>query len=137
MTTQRPPFSAARGLAAIGGFVAFGVTLSGVYSTTGFGLPCPFRLLTGWLCPFCGGTRLGSALLHGELGAAFAHNPMVFVGLVALAALGVVWTVEALGGPRVRPPAALTARLRSVRRLSWVVGAVAVAAAYVLVRNLS
>jgi hypothetical protein len=54
------------------GVLAAGLTLSAVYATTGAGVPCPFLALTGWSCPFCGGTRMGSALLHGELSAAFA-----------------------------------------------------------------
>ena len=31
--------------------------------------PCPFRLTTGWWCPFCGGTRAASRLVRGDVGA--------------------------------------------------------------------
>ncbi len=44
----------------------------------------------------------------------FAFNPLVFLGLIALAVLGVVWTIEAVGGPRIRPPDVVSARLRLV-----------------------
>ena len=47
------------------------LALSALFATTGFGLPCPFLALTGWQCPLCGGTRMGSALLHGDLVSAF------------------------------------------------------------------
>jgi len=32
-----------------------------------FHLPCGFRLATGLLCPFCGGTRAIQALLNGQI----------------------------------------------------------------------
>ena len=40
---------------------------------------CPLRQLTGWHCPGCGITRAGHALLHGDLPAALAMNPLVVV----------------------------------------------------------
>jgi hypothetical protein len=97
---------------------------------TGFGLPCPWRAVTGTLCPLCGATALGGHLLHGEFAAAWAANQFVFVlgcGLVLAAGL---WTVEALGGPAVRPPRAL--------RRPWVWWTVLGAAAlgFALWRNL-
>ena len=82
-TPERRPFRAVGGLRWLIGYAAFGIGVSTLYATTGFGFPCPFRELTGWECPFCGGTRLGSALLHGDVAAAFAYNPLVFVSLVA------------------------------------------------------
>jgi hypothetical protein len=98
------PVVALRGLAAFG---AVGVGLSGVAAATGLGVPCPWRSLTGLLCPLCGATHLGMALLRGDLGGAWAANQFVFVGLLALFVLGALWTVEAVGGPAVRPPRAL------------------------------
>ena len=50
-----------------------------MFATTGVGVPCPFLALTGWQCPLCGGTRMGGALLHGDLAAAFAFNPLALV----------------------------------------------------------
>ncbi|SBS77613.1 conserved membrane hypothetical protein [uncultured Mycobacterium sp.] len=52
--------------------------------------PCPFRLLTGWNCPFCGGLRMTHDLLHGEVGAAVVDNVFALVGLPLLA-IWVVW----------------------------------------------
>ena len=88
------------------GVLAAGLTLSAVYATTGVGVPCPFLALTGWSCPLCGGTRMGSALLHGDLSAAFAFNPLALIGVAVLAVLTALWGVAAAGGPAVRPPRA-------------------------------
>ncbi len=129
-------FRPGRALTYLGGVGLTGLALSAVYATTGLGVPCPFRLITGWDCPLCGGTRMGSALLHGDLSAAFWFNPVALVGLVVVTVLGVIWTIEALGGPSVRLPRSMSDRLRAVPALVWLVLGLALAAAYVLVRNL-
>ena len=49
--------------------------------TTWFYPPCVFNLLTGLLCPGCGGTRALHARVHGDVGAAFAFNPLLFVAM--------------------------------------------------------
>jgi Protein of unknown function (DUF2752) len=51
--------------------------------------PCPFKLLTGWNCPACGGLRMTHDLLHGDLGAAVVDNIFLLIGLPAL----LVWIV--------------------------------------------
>jgi hypothetical protein len=51
---------------------------------------CPFRLLTGWNCPACGGLRMTHDLLHGDLAAAAVDNVFLLVGLPALLAWVVV-----------------------------------------------
>jgi hypothetical protein len=119
------------------GYAAFGLGVSTLYATTGVGFPCPFRALTGWECPLCGGTRLGSALLHGDVAAAFAYNPVVFVSLVLGVIVGVLWIIEALGGPRIRPPATWRAAARRVRPAIWWTTVVVLAALYVVLRHLA
>ncbi|OBI50958.1 hypothetical protein A5707_14180 [Mycobacterium kyorinense] len=47
---------------------------------------CPFRLLTGWNCPLCGGLRMTHDLLHADLVAAVADNVFVLIGMPMLAA---------------------------------------------------
>lgn len=47
--------------------------------------PCPFRLLTGWYCPGCGGLRMTYDVMHADLAAAAADNLLLLVGLPALA----------------------------------------------------
>jgi hypothetical protein len=51
---------------------------------------CPFRLLTGLYCPFCGMTRSFVYTLHGHVGDAFAAH-LFGPALVLLAA---VWAVS-------------------------------------------
>ena len=46
---------------------------------------CPFRLLTGWNCPACGGLRMIHDVLHGDLAAAIADNVLLLVGIPLLA----------------------------------------------------
>lgn len=135
-TTESRPFQAVGGLKWLAGYAAFGLGIATLYATTGIGFPCPFRALTGWECPFCGGTRLGAALLHGDVAAAFAYNPLVFLSLVVGVVVGTLWLVEALGGPRVRPPVRSSAALRRIRpAVRWTAVGIATAL-YVVVRNL-
>lgn len=46
---------------------------------------CPFRLLTGWNCPACGGLRMTHDVLHGDLAAAITDNVFLLVGIPLLA----------------------------------------------------
>ena len=46
---------------------------------------CPFRLLTGWNCPACGGLRMVHDVLHGDLAAAISDNAFLLVGIPVLA----------------------------------------------------
>ncbi|MEH3141996.1 MAG: DUF2752 domain-containing protein [Mycobacterium kyogaense] len=48
--------------------------------------PCPFKALTGWNCPACGGLRMTHDLLHGDLAAAWVDNAYVLIGLPLLLA---------------------------------------------------
>ena len=124
------------GLKWMAGFFAYGLGLSALYATTGFGLPCLFREVTGWECPLCGGTRMGSALLHLQIGAAFAFNPVALVGLILVGLLGVLWTVQVAGGPGLRLPVKLRERLMAVHPSSWILAGTAVLVVYTVLRNL-
>jgi Protein of unknown function (DUF2752) len=46
---------------------------------------CPFKWLTGWNCPFCGGLRMTHDLLHGDLMAGINDNVFLLVGIPMLA----------------------------------------------------
>jgi hypothetical protein len=79
---------------------------------------------------------MGEALLHGDVQGAFGFNPLALVGLVILVALGVLWTVEAAGGPAFRLPRPLSERLRRVRPTQWLVIGLLAAVIYTITRNL-
>ena len=64
---------------------------------------CNFRALFGIPCLTCGSTRAAVALLHGDVSAAWAWNPLATAAMLAIA----VFDVYAAGvllsrGPRVR-----------------------------------
>jgi hypothetical protein len=136
VSTDVRPFRAVRAAEYVGALFAGGLALSALYATTGLGLPCPFRAITGWNCPLCGGTRMGEALLHGDVSAAFGFNPVALIGLVVVGVLGVLWAVEAAGGPAVRLPQALSMRIQLVPASLWLIAALVVAVVYTLARNL-
>ena len=80
---------------------------------------CPFRAVTGLLCPACGGTRMAYDLLHGDLAAAWHDNPVLLLAAPLPLWLLLRWGAEGLDGRRWRP---------SWRNRSWylLVGAAAV-----------
>lgn len=49
--------------------------------------PCPFHLLTGYHCPGCGSLRAVHRLLHGDVAAALALNPLMVVSIPVLGLL--------------------------------------------------
>ncbi len=57
---------------------------------TGLALPCPFHLLTGFLCPGCGITRMLMSLAAGDFAQAYACNQALF-WLAPLALADAVW----------------------------------------------
>ena len=61
-------------VAAVGGWVLYTFPPAG----SPFYPQCVFHALTGLDCPGCGTTRALHELLHGNVGAAFALNPMLF-----------------------------------------------------------
>lgn len=124
------PFSAVRALRAAAWFGVAGVTLSALKLFTDIGIGCPWRALTGTLCPLCGATTMGSRLLSGDVAGAWANNPFVLI-LLGLGLLAVIaWAIEAAGGPALRPPRAL----RSPALWWSVLGAAALT--FMIVRNL-
>ena len=50
---------------------------------------CPFKHVTGWDCPACGGLRMTHDLLHGDVAAAVADNVFLLIGIPLLA----LWVV--------------------------------------------
>lgn len=86
---------------------------------------CPFRYVTGLLCPACGGTRMVYDLMHGHFAQAWLDNRMLLLASpFALALLG-KWAVEGLRGRRWHPR--LSTRAQALVLL--------VAVAWTVVRN--
>ena len=48
-------------------------------SLTHIGMPCFFRLLTGWKCPGCGISHTLMALAHGKINEAYQANAFIFI----------------------------------------------------------
>lgn len=78
--------------------------------------PCPFKWLTGWNCPFCGGLRMTHDLLHGDLWAAVHDNVFLLAAVPTLAAFLLVRRAR---GRRALPAAAVPAVV--VATLVWTV----------------
>lgn len=61
-------------------------------SLQGHPIQCPWRVLTGTLCPACGSQRALYALLHGNLGQALSYNYFFILSIpYALVAVLVSW----------------------------------------------
>ncbi len=60
-------------------FLGAGLCYAAWIHFTEAGLPCLFRLITGWQCPGCGISHMCMALLRFEFPAAFAANPAVLL----------------------------------------------------------
>lgn len=74
---------------ALGGALGY-VALADPHNPASIYPPCPFRWLTGWNCPFCGGLRMTYDVVHGDLAAALHDNVFVLVAIPMLAAWLVV-----------------------------------------------
>jgi hypothetical protein len=111
-------------LAAVAGATAY----LGRVDPSGGGVypPCPSRLLLGIDCPACGGLRGTHDLLGGHVGEALDHN-LLLPGFLAILAVALALRLLPLVG---RP----AGTVRFPRRVT--VGAVALAAAFTIARNL-
>ena len=69
-----------------------------VITFTSLRIPCIFHLLTGYLCPGCGVTRMAYALIHLDFKGAFAYNPYVLCILPFLIPYGVYRSRKFING---------------------------------------
>jgi Protein of unknown function (DUF2752) len=107
------------------GALGTGAVLAGALAYIGLGdphrpdfgfPPCPFKALTGWNCPGCGGLRMTHDLLHGDVGAAVVDNVFLLVGLPMLA----IWLlVRWRRGQSLMPMPAVV--VVTVAAISWTV----------------
>ncbi len=75
--------------ATLGGALAY-VALVDPHDTAAVYPLCPFKWLTGWNCPFCGGLRMTHDLLHGDLMASAYDNVFLLVGIPLVAIWGLL-----------------------------------------------
>lgn len=131
--TQPPVIARPDRVREIGTFLALGTGISVVYVVSGHrvGLPCPFKLITGWDCPLCGGTRMGAALMHGDVSAAFHYNPLALIGLTGLGLGWLVLLAQRAGLVKGRLPSLSRPARRAVG-----VAALVIVIAFTVARNL-
>lgn len=117
---------AAVGVAGLAGCVALAVLDPATRDALSPG--CPFRALTGWDCPGCGGTRALYALLHGDVFAAAGHNALTLILLPVLVWAWAGWLQVGLGRraavPMLRPKLSMALAVifvvfMVVRNLPW------------------
>jgi hypothetical protein len=65
---------------------------------------CPFKALTGWDCPLCGGLRAVNDLGHGRLADAAHSNPLFVASIPVLVGLWALWVRYGWTGERARIP---------------------------------
>lgn len=118
----RAPLGAAAAVA----FASAALRLRDPHQHGSWGL-CPFKALTGWNCPGCGGLRAVNDLTHGRLDAA-VHSNLLFVGLLPLILIGwAFWVRHRWTSTEPMPSPA------SARYLGYVLAAVAIG--FTVVRN--
>ncbi len=100
--------------AATGGALALGAA-GLVTGATATGVTCLFAAATGVPCPFCGMTHGVAALGTGDLGAAFAANPLAPVAV----ALALVVPVALASRRPLRVPAAVLWALAALVVAAW------------------
>lgn len=86
---------------------------------------CPFRAVTGWWCPLCGGLRAADSLAHGQLATALHYNALFVAALPFLALWWLDWAVRARSG---RPYRSVPQRV--------LVAVLALAVGFTVLRNL-
>jgi hypothetical protein len=63
--------------------IAFVLVMIGVFDPQQYPFPkCPFRSLTGWLCPGCGSQRAMHQLLHGQVVESLRLNLLLLPALM-------------------------------------------------------
>lgn len=92
--------------------------IAAAWLRSGFPAPlCPLHVLTRIPCPTCGMTRATTAILHGDIAASLAWNPLMTLVLSG-AALYIVYAAVVVIGklPRLRwtPPSGLESLLMRI-----------------------
>ena len=86
------------GLLAVSAF-----TIYMILNKTGTYLPCPFRTVTGYLCPGCGVTRMLMSIGELDFARAFHYNMAVFLMLPVIIIILISMTVRYVRYNTMRP----------------------------------
>jgi hypothetical protein len=78
-------YAAAGSAVALGGALLY-IGVADPHSPDSVYPQCPFKWLTGWNCPACGGLRMTHDLLHGHLTASINDNAFLLIAIPVLAA---------------------------------------------------
>ncbi len=70
-----------------------GISYALIVGFTPLYLPCIFNLITGYLCPGCGITRMFMAIFRMDFAAAYGYNAGVFVALMPMAVFLTSWAI--------------------------------------------
>lgn len=70
----------------LAGLLSGGLLLLGLTYGLDIRIPCPFKTVTGFPCPGCGGMRALDALLRGKFGEALSINPLSCLLIAAFVA---------------------------------------------------
>ena len=68
---------------------------------------CPFKAITGWDCPMCGGLRSVNDLGHGQLVDAAHSNLMLVASLPVVVVVWTLWVRRSWAGSTRQPPVTL------------------------------
>lgn len=120
------------GAAGLVGAASLALYLRDPHQHASWGL-CPFRVLTGWDCPGCGGLRAVNDLTHGRFLDAWFSNALFITALPVIVLLWVGWLRAGWRGPA--ELGLWTTRWRHWQRRTWPV-LLAVVLAFALLRNL-
>ena len=123
----RGPLFAAGGVAA----ATLALWLRDPHQHASWGL-CPFKLLTGWDCPACGGLRAVNDLTHAQLLAAWHSNALFVSALPVLVSAWAWWLLRSVRGPR---PGASRRQPRARVRTTLAVAGFGVILAFTVWRN--
>jgi hypothetical protein len=82
---------------------------------------CPFKGVTGWWCPLCGGLRSVNALVRGHWAAAWHANALFIISLPLIVLYWLDWRRHSAARPPSRPA---------------VIAVVVVMAAFTVLRNI-
>lgn len=119
MATRATELAKPLGVAGLGVAAAVALHARDPHRSGAWGF-CPFRILTGWDCPGCGGLRAVNDLTHLDLVPAASSHLLLVLALPVLAVGWLVWLRAAATG-RPLPPIRWTA-LRTTLLLGVVLG---------------